>query len=178
MKTVSATNQNSKGNQHPLPFPWFRLVSRMLFFLMIWWGLTGDLINSWWLGAPVSLAAAFVSIKVEFPTFSPRWRAIPLFIIYFIKHTFIGSVDVAMRALHLTPAINPTVFHYHTRLQEKPPCQFFITVLGLFPGTLCVAKESNHLIVHAIDRGMMVETELRHLEGLVAALFDVEGYDE
>lgn len=172
---MSMTYQNEKYSQQPARLVF---IIRTLVLLILWWGLAGDDPNSWWLGVPASLVGAFISVKILPPVFSPRWRVVPRFLVYFLKHTVGGSLDVARRALHPDLPIDPATFHYPVRLPDGPPRLFFVTVVGLLPGTLCIAREGPGLFIHAVDCGMDVETELQRFEVLVAQMFGVEECSE
>ncbi len=157
---------------------WFTFIFRTASLMIFWWWLTGDDLTSWWVGLPVCLMAAFVSIKIFRPSALIRFSVVPRFLVFFFKYAIVGSIDIAKRALNPTLPINPANIHYLTCLPSGAVKMVFIAVLGLLPGTLCVAKEGRHLLIHVIDADMDTESELRLLETLIAELFGVERMDE
>ena len=93
---------------------------------ILWWILTRGDPQSWWFGGPVILIAASWRLG-DSGKHLHRWRPwrLATFVPYFLWRSFIGSCDVAWRAMHwrvpITPVIRPFVF----RLPPSGPARVF-----------------------------------------------------
>jgi multicomponent Na+:H+ antiporter subunit E len=155
--------------------PFRRCLVRTAWMSLLWLGLNGLDGNSWVVGGPAVLTAAWVSVKL-LPEVSWRWslRGALVFAAYFLRESVRGGWDVALRAvlpgLRLSPAIVCHSFH----LPPGPSRLFFCSTINLLPGTAVVAIGESKICVHVLDNSTSVEEELRGLERRVAALFGLE----
>jgi multicomponent Na+:H+ antiporter subunit E len=139
---------------------------------LLWFGLNGTDWNSWIVGVPAVLAAAWISAGLISP--NPRcWslRGLFGFAWFFLRESVLGGWDVARSALSPKLRLDPAIFSFELRLPAGPPQLFFCSVVSLLPGTAVVAIEGTRLAIHALHSSTDVETELRNLERRVAALF-------
>ena len=154
-----------------------RFICRLALFLGGWLALLEGEVDSLGIGLAVALISTHLSMRLLPRPFPLRLRVLPRFIIYFLSQAFIGSVDVARRALLPRGGVNPAVVEYRCGLNSVEAQLFFVAVLGLLPGSLCVLIEEDHMLIHVIDGDMAVEPELQRLEGLVKLLFGLEERD-
>jgi len=147
------------------------MLSRFGIFLFCWWIINGGDLDSIWLGVLATAIAAYISTKYS-PKPNPlQWSVIPRFIYYFLINAFVGSFDVAKSAFKRELDLYPGEFTYVTYLSNKKAKQFFIAIMGLLPGTLCINYEKDTLLIHSINSNTDVTQELHTLENLIADLF-------
>jgi multicomponent Na+:H+ antiporter subunit E len=134
---------------------------------LLWWVLTDN--AGWELGVP-AVGAATVTALLLAPPPSP-WSLWGLFrfILYFLKESWIGGLDVARRAFRAEPPLQPTWVHYPSRLPPGAAQILFITTITLLPGTLSAELQDTGVLVHALDPAMV--NGLTELEQRVAGLF-------
>lgn len=147
-------------------------MTRMLLFSLIWWTLSEGNLNSLWFGVPAVLVTVLLSILlIRQTTFS--WSALILFIPYFLKHSFLGGIDVAMRAFHPKLPLAPDIIEYPLQLPEGLPSVFMLCIVNLLPGTLCTEMNKHILKLHVIDRHKDIIKELAAVEKRVARIFSI-----
>lgn len=140
-------------------------------FSLAWWALTEANHQAWWFGLAVIIPlSGFWAWRFPLPYW--RWRALPGLVGLFVQQTWLGSWDVAKRALRPNRQVEPCVLDYSLSLQSKPLQQVWIAMIGLFPGTLSVAVQGQKVTVHVLDRHLSVllgleqlEQRLKHLSG-------------
>ena len=152
-----------------------RSLVRTVWMAVIWLGLNGLDSNSWIIGGPVVLAAAWISVKL-LPAVSWRWSALGalVFAAYFLRESVRGGWDVARRAIWPGLALSPTIVCHPFHLPSGPSRLFFCSAISLLPGTAVVAIAESNICVHVLDHSISVEEELRELERRVGALFGLE----
>ena len=71
-------------------------------FAALWWALTGGAADSWLVGVP-SVLAATVASQLLWRRHTGWWSPLALlrFVVFFLRESMRGGVDVARRALHL-----------------------------------------------------------------------------
>lgn len=142
----------------------------------LWASLTGAEPASWIVGGPVIAAVAAWPFSAA-PTVAWRFRpsALVRLVPFFLWRSFLGSCDVAWRALHARPRIEPAFLLYRLRLPPEGPARVvFANALNLLPGTMTADWETDALRVHVLATGAAATRHLRELERHVAALFGVE----
>jgi len=151
---------------------WRRYLLRLGLLSLLWFGLNGGEVMSWIIGVPTVVLAA----AINFP-FLPRgaWQlqmsgVLPM-AWFFLKESYLGAFDVALRAFTPSLPINPSFVNYECRLHSTSARLFFTTMVTLMPGTLSVRANGSHIVIHALDVSAGVESSLRALEEKVAALF-------
>ena len=151
---------------------WFGTVSWAGFLLLLWWLLTDGASSSWWIGIPAILLALSVSTAQVSPA-ALVFSKLPGFLIFFIKHSLLGGVDVARRVLQKNISIAPVLYEYSMRLPLGFPQVMMANSVGLLPGTLSVEVENNMLTVHVLDKHTDFITELKIVESHIALLFGI-----
>jgi multicomponent Na+:H+ antiporter subunit E len=99
-------------------------------------------------------------------------RGLLRFIPYFVRVSFSGALDVALRAFRRHRALDPELLHHRARIPiDRPAFVFFADVMNLIPGTLCAGIDGREVTIHVIDRGRNPAERVTELEERVAALF-------
>jgi len=143
---------------------------------VIWLGLCGPSLESWYVGAPAVLAAAWTATR--FPAslqHGLRWSGLVPFAFHFLRESVIGGWDVARRVLAPEMRIAPGHVAYRTSLAPGPARHLMLSTISLLPGTLSAGIEGDCIDVHAIDINDDPKADLRRLEQRVAGLFTVLG---
>lgn len=142
----------------------------------LWWILAGDDPSSWWIGAPAVFATAWL--------LRPRGRAgvrvrpagLAAFMVYFVRGSFAGGVDVAVRVARPSLPIDPAFVTHRLRHPEGHPARLLVVAaLSLLPGTLAAALEHDVLIVHALDPRFASPAALAELEDRAGEVFAATG---
>jgi len=143
---------------------------RAVLFALIWWILTGSVLNSWLIGVPVVMLATSVSMVIQPPS---TWSAIGLvrFIPFFLWHSLHGGVDVARRALHPRLPISPQIVEHRWRLPPGLPRVFMANTVSLLPGTLSAELDEKRLCVHVLDKTGVFAAQLSNVEAHVSRVF-------
>ncbi len=140
----------------------------------LWVLLTEARMDSWIVGGPAVVAAAFVAVR---SASGRRWRWSVVgffrFAPHFVCSSFLGGLDVAWRSLHPRLPIDPRLIAYHLRLPEGTERVFFMNVVNLLPGTLSADICDDVLTVHVIDGQQPIHEQLTKLEQAVAGLFAI-----
>ena len=139
---------------------------------VIWLGLCGPSLESWYVGAPAVLAAAWTATR--FPASRPlglRWSGLIPFAFHFLRESVVGGWDVARRVLAPEMRIAPGHVAYRTSLPVGPARHLMLSTISLLPGTLSAGIEGDCIDVHAIDISDNPDADLRRLEQRVAGLF-------
>jgi multicomponent Na+:H+ antiporter subunit E len=146
---------------------------------LVWFGLNGDDLASWMIGAPVVVAAALLGGVLSTDR-KPRlrWRGFLSFTAFFLRESIRGGWDVAWRVFHPRLPVVPGFIRFATALPEGPMRYLFINVVSLLPGTVASGFDGDRIIVHALDVDSDVEITLRTVEQRVAQLFVAEEEDE
>ena len=149
-----------------------RFLARLLLMALIWLGLNGTDLASWTIGAPVAVAAAWVSLKL-LPASSWRCSLVGAlcFAGFFIRESLRGGWDVARHALSPRLQMSPAIVCYQLRLPTDSARLFFCSAISLLPGTAVVGIEGSSICIHVLDHSPRVEEELRELEERVGAIF-------
>ncbi len=148
------------------------MMLRLAAAMILWRWMIGPDPASWWVGIPVSLAAAFAAGRLGgyVPTVYAlvRW---PRFAVRFLVQSFIGAWDVARRALSPTPDLNPGFTRHELERDHPGFGPFLANVISLLPGTLTVEAEEGALIVHSLDASASAQEEFDASRRLVDDVF-------
>lgn len=152
-----------------------RLIVRLVALTLLWWVVAGGTVSSWIVGVPAIVAAALLAPRAP----DGPWRlSLPgalRFAAFFLRESLRGGVDVARRVSTPRPRVAPGLVQYRWRLPEGSPARaLFALCLSLLPGTLVANLGGPALLIHALDTGAPVATELAALEDAVAAMFSLE----
>lgn len=144
------------------------------------WGLfTGWSEWSWLIGIPVIiLGLTAPRFLPALPAFRIRPAGAARFVVFFVRESIAGGIDVGARAVHPKCPIDPGIVEYPLRMTNGFAVMFFANSISLLPGTLSVNLQDRTVLVHALDRGLDVMENLRVLEGRVADLFSEELKDD
>jgi multicomponent Na+:H+ antiporter subunit E len=149
---------------------WTAGLRRIVLFAALWWILTDGAMDSWLIGAPVVLFAAWLSLAL--------WAAPPLslsglakFAPWFAWQSLVGATDVAMRALQPRMPLRPGVVRHTLRLPPGAPRVALANVVSMLAGTLSIDLEDEELVIHALDTGKNLHAMVVDLEPRIAAVF-------
>ncbi len=166
MKHTKPAKRRSTG--HPANF-----TIRIICFGMIWTILSSGRMESWIIGGPAVLLAAWVSGK------SRAFRATGFsfagglrFMGFFLKASLISGLDVVRRAFHPKLLLQPDLIDYRLSLVTDVARVFMADAVSLLPGTLSAHLVEANLTIHVLDRNTPVREELRALEKRVAAMLE------
>ncbi|AHF00806.1 sodium:proton antiporter [Thiomicrospira aerophila AL3] len=150
-----------------------RIVVFWLLSLMIWWSLADGQLSSFaliW-----TLAAALLMHKLWPPlNYALHWRYVPSLILLFVRASVLGGWDVSRRAIQAKPSLHSCYLDYYLQLPEGWARSVWVSLIGLFPGTLTVAVSQKWVRIHLLDDSLNVHQDLQALEGLLAKFIGVE----
>jgi len=153
---------------------------RAVLFALIWWALSGGVLNSWLIGMPVVMLATWVSVVLQ-PSYTWSLIGFVRFIPFFLWHSLHGGVDVARRALHPRLPISPEIYEHLWQLPPGLPRVFMANTVSLLPGTLSAELGEERLCVHILDKTGGFAAELSTIEAHVASVFGLklvaDGYE-
>lgn len=149
---------------------WSTILSRGLFFSLIWWIITGGDASSWWIGLPAVLLALSASTLMVAPSHL-IWYEVLRFAPFFLLRSLSGGADVAWRAFHPGMPIAPDLVDYPLRLPPGLPQAVMANIVSLLPGTLSATLEGDVLKVHMLDSRKNSFSELNKVERGVARMF-------
>jgi multicomponent Na+:H+ antiporter subunit E len=149
---------------------WQGWLRRLAMFAVLWWILTGGAADSWLVGAPVVLAAAWLSLRLwSRPLISPL--GLLRFLPWFAWQSLAGAVDVALRAFKPTLPLYPGLVHHRLRLPPGAPRVMLADVVSMQPGTLSADLLDDELVIHTLDTGHDMHAMVRDMEPRIAAVF-------
>jgi multicomponent Na+:H+ antiporter subunit E len=158
------------------------LLWRLLIFALLWWLLTGGERAALLFGAPFVVVAAVLSTLARFraqPGLPVLGSVAPLALLrligFFLWHSLLGAVDVALRALRWSLPLAPDLIDYPLRLPPGPATVLMSGLVSLMPGTLAVICEG-HLRLHVLDRRGHWYQDLERLEQRIGALYRLPGF--
>jgi len=148
-----------------------RFPLRFIVFFLLWYVLTGSDNASWIIGVPAVLFATALSLMLA-PSYQCRISLIGTFcfILFFLRQSFHGGIDVMRRALSSRQLLDPGLVSYTTLLPEGSARIFFVNTISLLPGTLSADLHGNQVTIHTLDRGLPIWANIQGLEYHVAAL--------
>jgi len=152
-----------------------RIIFRIMILMGIWLLFTGWSFWSWVVGIPVVIAALTAyRFLPEIPAFNMHLVGAVYFLIYFVKQSFFGGIDVAWRAFHPRCPLSPGLIRHDVQLTNDFAVVVFANTISLLPGTLSVGLQGKQVTVHALDRSNEIRKSLSLLEFRVAKLFGEE----
>mgnify|MGYP006293990279 FL=1 len=151
---------------------WFRsLMIRGAVFALLWWGLTGS-IRGWPLALVFVLGAAASSLILYAPI-PIRPTGLARFILFFLKSSVQGGLDVARRAFSPAMPLQPGLIIHSLNIVHPVAKVVFIWVVSLLPGTASVHLDGQRLHIHVLDVRLDHAQKLQELERHVAGLFNI-----
>ena len=151
------------------------LLIRIPLYGLLWIVLTGGRMESWLLGGPAVLMAAWISGSAR-PLPSGRfsvWHGV-CFAGFFLKASLISGLDVVRRALHPRLTLCPDLIQYRLSLSTENARIFAADAVSLLPGTLSADLAGVDLTIHVLDRNMPIHADLKALEVRVAAMLEAD----
>lgn len=149
------------------------IVARLIVIALLWWALTeGDTYNLWF-GVLVVLVATAGSLALQPVTGFRPWH-LGSVVIFFVRESISGGIDVARRAFSPDMPINPGFTEVELRLPAGPARVFLANLLNITPGTVSVELLPESLRIHMLDTDMPVEEKIREMEALMAKLFTLQ----
>jgi multicomponent Na+:H+ antiporter subunit E len=144
----------------------------MLLFLLLWLVLTDGEWDSLIVGLP-TIALALFTIKRLHKRNSRGIRAgsLPGFAVWFLWNSLRGGVDVALRTFKPRLPLHPGFVRYPLNIQHGNARIFLVNIVSLLPGTLSADLEGDELVLHCLDTGEDISTEMGYAEQHVALLF-------
>lgn len=85
-------------------------------------------------------------------------------IMFFFIQSLAGGWDVARRAFQKNIRLESEFIDYKLRLPPGKRRTLWITMIGLFPGTLSVALQGDSVCVHVLDKRLDVMPSLQRFE--------------
>ncbi|WP_235906683.1 Na+/H+ antiporter subunit E [Pseudomonas saliphila] len=159
-----------------MPYSWAdRFLSRrMLFWSLLYVALWGLLAGGkgWYIGIPCALAAAMLACWLGNPVWTFRPRAVPGFLLFFLRALVAGGWDVARRAVQPRMPLDPAWVSYPLTARDPRSRLLLAAAVSLLPGTLAGAIEADHLALHVLDHTQpwlesvaRLEQQLMHVLG-------------
>lgn len=146
--------------------PW-----RILLLPPAWWVISEGRPDALAVGLPaVVLAAALSLIILPRPRLRPRVTQLPGFLVFFLLHSWRAGLLVARSALGPRRSLRPELLQVRISLPEGGARWLLAALLGLLPGTLCLALEGERMTLHSLSGEEGIEEEVRMLERRVARL--------
>jgi multicomponent Na+:H+ antiporter subunit E len=174
-----STHQQQTTGERFLPAGAFAaaLAWRLFVFALLWWLLTSGQQAAALFGAPFVAAAALLSTLARFSARAGAAKLSPIaplallrLIVFFLWHSLLGGVDVALRAFRHPLPLQPDLIDYPLRLPPGPATVLMSGLVSLMPGTLSVICE-DHLRVHVLDRRGQWHEDLERLEQRIGAVY-------
>jgi multicomponent Na+:H+ antiporter subunit E len=152
-----------------------RFLSTFFLLAFLWWILSDGDISSWKIGFPAVMTATLLAVLQHNRTI---WQVRPWgalrFATFFLYQSARGGIDVARRAVTPSLPLAPDLIEFTTRLPRGPARTFFVSIIGLLPGTLTVRISGYRLMVHVLDTRLPITQSLEQLEERIARLFGLE----
>ncbi len=144
----------------------------MAAFAALWWLLSNGDPDSWIIGVPAVIAAAWSAQRLGVGHASAvSMPGLLRFIPFFVWESVRGGLDVALRTLSPRMRIEPGFVTYNTILSNQSARALFASCVNLLPGTLSAEIIDARLDVHLLDVTSDYNRELRRLESVVARVF-------
>ncbi|MCW8944890.1 MAG: Na+/H+ antiporter subunit E [Sedimenticola sp.] len=150
----------------------YSILLKVVLLALVWWVLSDGNPHSWWIGG-MAIVLALLAAKSPTSQFSISLLKLTLFIPFFLKHSILGGVDVARRALRPAMPIDPIMVDCVLRLPPGPPQVLLTNMVSLLPGTLSASLENNVLTMHVLDKQGSYANDFLVLEEKIAELFSV-----
>ena len=93
------------------------------------------------------------------------------FLVWFIRQSLAGGIQVAWLALRPGPPLRPALIELPLQVPPGLPRLLFTAALSLMPGTLGVRLHENHLLVHVLDREQALSDDAARLAERINRIF-------
>lgn len=140
-------------------------------FALLWWALTDGRPDSWGVGGVAVAFATAASLRLlpPVPTYVSRIGLLR-FLIFFVRESLRGGVQVAWFALRPRLALKPGIHEVELRLPAGLSRVLLADTLSLLPGTLSVELDGDRLCLHVLDATAPIEAEVRTAETRLAQM--------
>jgi len=124
---------------------------RTAVFGLLWWILAEGRWQEPLVVAAIVVLSTLTSLFL-LPLRSWRWRPVQVlaFLPWFLWQSLRGGFDVSRRAFQIQPALRPEFASMSVRLSPCPSC-LFAWIVSLLPGTACVSREGEKVVIHLLD---------------------------
>jgi multicomponent Na+:H+ antiporter subunit E len=152
-----------------------RISTRTMFLVVLWVIVSEGDVESLVVGVPLALLAALISLRM-YPDRLSGWNLVGglRFAVYFFTQSFMGGIDVAIRAMKPSLPLDPGNVFYRVRLPSMASRILFVNTVSLLPGTLSSELDGDVLVVHVLDKSRPVQADLALVEERVGGMF---GFD-
>lgn len=100
---------------------------------------------------------------------------IPKFIGFFLYQSIKGGTDTAVRVFSPNMKLKPEFVLYPIKhLPAGLPINLFMNVVSLLPGSVCVIREPDSVLVHVLTVTNSTLSEIYECELIISELFDLE----
>lgn len=148
------------------------LLVRASLFGLLWWALAEGSERVWWLGMLGVAGTVWASRRlIPPPTAGLRVRAMLQFAAYFIWHSTLAGIQVAVQGFRGPQALHAGMVRVKTVLPAGAPRLLLINLISLMPGTVCVGTQRDELLLHVLDTRTAVTASIASLEARIAAIF-------
>ncbi len=138
----------------------------------LWWLLSEGRLSSWLLGVPTVAAAAWAYLRLNGTPTGPVSLVGALhFLVFFVRESIRGGIDVALRTLAPRLRIEPGFTVYRTQLRSRESRVLFANCVSLLPGTLAADLNGDRLDVHVLNSTQDADADLSRLEQAIRRLY-------
>ena len=137
---------------------------RFVAFFAAWWIMAEGRLSEYTLPF-VFILIATASSRGLCPPRVWRWNALAVvrFIPWFLWNSFLGGLDVALRAFRPSMPLKPEIVDLDVEVSEKPGL-LMAWVVSLLPGTACIYLEGKKMRIHVLDTRKSTMDKTRDLE--------------
>ncbi|NJN48106.1 MAG: Na+/H+ antiporter subunit E [Candidatus Competibacteraceae bacterium] len=86
-----------------------RIAQLLAILTILWWALTDGNSSGWTMGIPAIIAACATSLLLGPPSVRLHPLGLLRFVVYFLKESCWGGVDIARRAFHVDLPMQPVL---------------------------------------------------------------------
>ncbi len=145
---------------------------RTAVFTAAWWILAEGDVADFAMPAAFILCAA-ASSRALCPPRAWRWHplAVARFVPWFLWNSFLGGLDVALRAFRPSMPLKPEIIELDIEVPEKPAL-LLAWIVSLLPGTACVHLGESTIRIHVLDTRVSTTEKTRDLGRRLRKLCD------
>lgn len=149
-------------------------VLRVLILAVVW-----EAVSSWQpayapYGLVSVLAATALSLRLVPPDSTFRIRGAVALAGWFLYKAVAGGIDVARRAVHPTPDIEPTVVRARLRLPPGHSQELAMLLMNLMPGTMVQRRRGEEVELHTLSLDLEPVQQWEELQDLIVRTFGLE----
>jgi multicomponent Na+:H+ antiporter subunit E len=160
-------------NRNLTPISGWSMLLRFLSYLAVWLVMVGTGFGDLLPGLAAAGLATWCSLVLLPPLRGPggvRPLRLVRLLLWFVWVSVLAGLDIARRAFSPSLPLSTGWLVYSSRLPRDVPRNLFMSMASLMPGTLCTGTDdSGDLIVHCLDVGQPVASQLADEEARLAA---------